>query len=103
MNRMDTTSREDLSRTLEPQGQIQQYSAKLLLAPFGQYATSLIYNPVQFNPPLGKLDKLSFTWTDSAGNVLSNIDAEWSAVLNITEMLDVATAGSSLARLPAPA
>jgi hypothetical protein len=103
MNKMDTTSREDLSRTLEPQGQIQQYSAKLLLAPFGQYATSLIYNPVQFNPPLGKLDKLSFTWTDSAGNVLSNIDAEWSAVLNITEMLDVATAGSSLARLPPPA
>jgi len=92
VNRVDTTAKENISATLESTGQTKAYYGKLLLAPFGSYAQTMIMNPITFNPPLGRLDKLTFTWYDITGNVIDNSDCEWNAVIQIVENMDVAKA-----------
>ena len=98
MNRMDTTALENLSVTHEPTGIVNQYAAKLLLAPFGNYATTLIQNPIQFNPVLQSLDRLSFQWTDTAGTTLNNTECEWNAVVQIQEHITAPKVGSTIPR-----
>ena len=98
MNRMDTTALENLSVTHEPTGIVNQYAAKLLLAPFGNYATTIIQNPIQFNPVLSSLDRLSFQWTDKAGNQLNNLECEWNAVVQIQERITAPKVGSTIPR-----
>ena len=49
-------------------------------------------NPISFNPPLGRLDKLIFTWYDVNGTIIDNSDCEWNAVIQIVENNDVAKA-----------
>ena len=85
INRVDTTAKEDLSATHESTGETKAYYGKLLLAPFGSYAQTMIMNPISFNPTLGSLDKLTFTWYDIANNVIDNSDCEWHAVIQIVE------------------
>ena len=99
MNRMDTTALENLSITHEPTGIVNQYAAKLLLAPFGNYATTIIQNPIQFNPVLQSLDRLSFQWTDTAGTTLNNNECEWNAVVQIQERITSPKVGSTIPRL----
>jgi hypothetical protein len=89
MNRMDITAKEKLSETLEPRGTTKAFHAKLLLASFGSYAQTLISNPLSFSPSLGRIDKLTFQWTDSLGTVLNNADCEWNAVIQIVEHRDI--------------
>lgn len=96
LNRIDTSGKENLSATREPTGQVGGYNTKLLLTTFGGYAQTAINNPIQFNPPLGKLDRISFQLMDTTGTVISNIDCEWNAALQITEILDQPTIGSSI-------
>ena len=92
VNRVDTTAQENLSATLESTGQTKAYYGKLLLAPFGSYAQTMVMNPISFNPPLGRLDKLSFMWYDTnTGQVIDNSDCEWSAVVQIVENIDIVT------------
>jgi hypothetical protein len=92
VNRVDTTAKENIAATLESTGQTKAYYGKLLLAPFGSYAQTMIMNPITFNPPLGRLDKLTFTWYDITGNVIDNSDCEWNAVVQIVENMDIAKA-----------
>ena len=101
MNRMDTSSQENLRITHEPTGQTNQYAAKLLLAPFGQYATTLIQNPIAFNPTLTSLDKLSFQWVDLNGSQINNADCEWNMVVQIMEQVTQATPTSVIPKAPA--
>jgi hypothetical protein len=98
MNRMDTTALENLSVTHEPTGTVNQYAAKLLLAQFGNYATTIIQNPIQFNPVLQSLDRLSFQWTDTAGTTLNNNECEWNAVVQIQERITAPKVGSTIPR-----
>jgi hypothetical protein len=98
MNRMDTTALENLSVTHEPTGTVNQYAAKLLLAQFGNYATTIIQNPIQFNPVLPSLDRLSFQWTDTAGTTLNNNECEWNAVVQIQEHITAPKVGSTIPR-----
>ena len=91
-NRLDTTGPENLQQTRETTGLVGKYNMKLLLNTFGNYTQTAIMNPIAMNPPLGKLDRISFTLLDMNGNVLNNMDCEWNASLNITETLDVTTA-----------
>ncbi len=93
MNRMDTSAKEKLSATQEPTGATKAFHAKLLLANFGSFAQTLISNPLSFNPPLGRIDKLSFEWVDVAGAVIDNSDCEWNAVVQIVEKKEVAEIG----------
>jgi len=102
MNRIDTTGKENLQETREPTGMVGQYNMKLLLNNFGGYAQTAIINPVGLNPPLGKLDRISVQILDLAGNVIDNSDCEWNACLQITELIDQPTAGSSLIRYNKP-
>jgi hypothetical protein len=95
MNRIDTSGKENLAATREPTGGVSQYNTKLLLTTFGGYAQTAINNPIQFNPPLGKLDRISFQLMDTAGNIINNADCEWNASLQITEQMDGPTADST--------
>jgi hypothetical protein len=87
MNRMDFGGKENLRETNEPTGSILGYNAKLLLNTFGNYAQTIIQNPVYFNPPLLKLDKLSFVWFDTAGTAITNAECEWNAAIQIVESM----------------
>jgi hypothetical protein len=89
MNRMDTGAKENLSQTMEPTGATKAFHAKLLLAPFGSYAQTLVSNPISFYPPLGRMDKLTFTWVDVTNATINNADCEWNAVIQIVEKKDM--------------
>ena len=89
MNRMDTGGKEKLSATMEPTGFTKAFYGKLLLAPFGNFAQTLVSNPVSFYPPLGRMDRLTFTWVDIAGATINNADCEWNAVVQISEKRDM--------------
>jgi hypothetical protein len=89
MNRMDTGAKENLSATQEPTGFTKAFHGKLLLAPFGSYAQTLVSNPISFYPPLGRMDKLTFTWVDTTGATINNADCEWNAVVQIGEKIDM--------------
>ena len=90
VNRVDTSGKEKLSATHESTGSTKAYYGKLLLAPFGSYAQTMVMNPIVFNPPLGRLDKVTFTWYDVTNNIIDNSDCEWNAVMQIVESIDIA-------------
>jgi len=85
INSLDVTSSENLSLTRESTGSVKEYYGKLLLGDFNTYSRTFVSNQVTFNPPIAKLDKLSFEWVTPAGVRLNNNDCEWSASLAITE------------------
>jgi len=89
MNRMDTGAKENLSATQEPTGFTKAFHGKLLLAPFGSFAQTLVSNPISFYPPLGRMDKLTFTWVDITGATINNGDCEWNAVIQLSEKKDM--------------
>jgi hypothetical protein len=90
MNRMDTSGKENINLTKDPQGIVKAYHGKLLLANFGSYAQTLVTNPISFNPPLGRLDKIQFAWYNTNGTVVDNSDCEWTMVVQIVEQKYVA-------------
>ena len=92
-NNVDITGKENLSATRESTGETKSYYGKLLLAPFGSYAQTMIMNPITFNPPLTSLEQLSATWYDNTQNVIDNADCEWSATIQIVENVNIATLG----------
>jgi hypothetical protein len=85
LNKMDISQPENFAETLETTAQSGRYNSKLILNSFGSFATTFVQSPVTFNPPLGKLDKLSFSWYNSAGVLLNNADCEWSGSVQIVE------------------
>jgi hypothetical protein len=99
MNRLDISRQEDLSVSHDTQAESQLYICKLLLNNFGTYATTVVQNPVIFNPPIGKLDKLSFSWYDKTGVIINNDECEWSGSIQVVESMDLATNDSSIPKL----
>jgi hypothetical protein len=95
MNRLDITTKENLAITQDSTAQPNLYNCKLLLNNFGTYATTFVQNPVYFNPAIGKLDKLTFSWYDITGQIIDNSECEWSAAVQIVERLDVASPDST--------
>lgn len=85
MNRLDIGAKENYKLTRDPTGTVQGFNSKLLLTNFGNFANVVIQNPVEYNPLLPRLDKLTFNWTDSKGTTLNNNDCEWTIVVNIRE------------------
>ena len=96
INSLDITSSEDLSVTRESGGSVKEYYGKLLLGDFNTFSRTFVSNQVTFNPPIAKLDKLSFEWITSAGLRLNNNDCEWSASLAITEYGNTQTLDSMI-------
>jgi hypothetical protein len=99
MNKLDISGKENLAESREPTGGVNQYNTKLFLTTFGGYAQTAIMNPISFNPPIAKLDKFSFTLTDTGGAVIDNQDCDWNATLQITEMLETANQTSTFITL----
>jgi hypothetical protein len=85
MNKMDISQPENFSQTQDTTAQSGLYNSKLMLNSFGSFATTFVQSPVTFNPPVGKLDKLSFSWYNSSGVLLNNSDCEWSGSVQIVE------------------
>lgn len=85
LNKMDISQPENFAQTLETTAQSGRYNSKLILNSFGSFATTFVQSPVTFNPPIGKLDKLSFSWYNSAGVLLNNNDCDWSGSVQIVE------------------
>jgi hypothetical protein len=85
LNKMDISQPENFAETLETTAQSGRYNSKLILNSFGSFATTFVQSPVTFNPPVGKLDKLSVSWYNSAGVLLNNNDCEWSGSVQIVE------------------
>lgn len=90
MNRMDISQPENFAQTLNTTAQSGLYNSKLMLNNFGSFATTFVKSPVLFNPPVGKIDKLSFNWYDSKGILLNNNDCEWSGTVQIVESVNIA-------------
>jgi hypothetical protein len=89
MNRIDFGAKENLSQTMESQGAIRGYNGKLLLNTFGNYAQTIIQNPVYFSPSLLRLDKMSFQWIDTVGIPIVNAECEWNAAIQVVEEVPV--------------
>lgn len=85
MNKMDFGGKENLKETTDSTGQINGYNGKLLLNTFGNYAQTIIQNPVYFNPPILKLEKLTFQWYDTTGSLITNTECDWNAAIQIVE------------------
>lgn len=99
MNRLDISRQENYSVSHDTQAESRLYNCKLILNNFGTYATTVVQNPVLFNPPIGKLDKLIFAWYDRNGALINNDECEWSGSIQVVETVDVATADSSIPKM----
>ena len=99
MNTLDISRRENFATTHDTQAESKLYNCKLMLNNFGTYATTLVQNPVFFNPPIGKLDKLTFTWYDPTGAVIDNTECEWSGAIQVVESVDTATNDSTIPKM----
>lgn len=88
MNRMDTGAKENFQLTQQTTGTTKAYHGKLLLANFGSYAQTLISNPLVFQIPIPKIDKLTFIWQDTLGQTINNNDCEWDVVVQIVEQIE---------------
>jgi hypothetical protein len=99
MNTVDHTDLENTKVVQDPTGQVSHYFGKLLLNNFGCYAQTFIEAPKHFHPILGRLDRLSFEWTDRHGVVLNGPDAascDWHMTVRIIEVKDKAKDTSTL-------
>ena len=96
MNTVDASAKEYLNQSQDTFGQSGAYFAKLLLNTFGSYCQTFVQAPKIFNPALGKLDKLHFTWMDKNGITIDNADCEFTVVLQVTETVDVLDDSSTL-------
>ena len=100
MNQIATGDKENLKQSQEPTGSIKAYFGKLLLNTFGSYSQTLISNPITYQTPLSKVDKLSFTWLDSTGTVINNNDCEWNAVIQLVEQITFVRVDSNVLYIP---
>jgi hypothetical protein len=85
MNKMDFGGKENLKETTDSTGQINGYNGKLLLNTFGSYAQTIIQNPVYFNPPILRLEKLTIQWYDTTGALITNTECDWNAAIQFVE------------------
>ena len=85
MNKMDVSKPENFAQTRDTTAESGLYNSKLMLNNFGSFATTFVQSPVTFNPPVGKIDTLSFNWYDANGILLNNNDCDWSGTVQIVE------------------
>ena len=85
MNRLAFGGRENLAITHNSTGEVKQYNAKLLLNNFNTFSQTVIQNPANFSPAIGRLELMSFEWVNLAGDTINNDNCDWNISLQITE------------------
>jgi hypothetical protein len=113
LNNMDVAMNENYNMSNETTGQVKHVAAKILLngltAGPNVTAQTVIQNPVTFNPPLGKLDKLSIRllFDDAALTpveyffpFLGSSLFEWDATYQIDEEVCDITTNSNMNSIP---
>ena len=88
LNCMGVSAKEDTSQTLETFSEERKYFAKILLNNFGGFCRAAVQMPKDFNPTLGKYDKISLQLVDRNGLPIDNVDCDYDIVLQITEVMD---------------
>jgi hypothetical protein len=86
MNRLAVSNKENLAETHDPSAEDLKYFSKILLNDFASYCSAAVQQPIQFSPPLGKLDTISFQLVDKNGVQINNVDCEYDVVLEISEI-----------------
>ena len=95
-NMMGVSSKENLAETQESRGQDAKYFSKILLNNFGSFCRAAVQMPKQFQPVLGKYEKITCELVDANGNAIDNPDCNYDFVLEITEITNTPTDNSSL-------
>jgi hypothetical protein len=95
-NMMGVSSKENFSETQESRGQDAKYFSKILLNNFGSFCRAAVQMPKQFQPVLGKYEKITCELVDANGNPIDNPDCNYDFVLEITELTNTPTDNSSL-------
>jgi hypothetical protein len=88
LNCMGVSAKEDTSLSLEAFSEERKYFAKILLNNFGGFCRAAVQMPKDFNPTLGKYDKISLQLVDRNGQQIDNVDCDYDIVLQITEVID---------------
>jgi hypothetical protein len=88
INTIDTSDKEYLNKNRDATGRNKAYFGKLLLNTFGSYSQTFIQSSKGIVVPLGKLDKLAFSWYDANNNQILNPDCEFNIVIDVAESLD---------------
>ena len=83
---MAVSGKENLSETLESQGQDTAYFTKVILNDFAAYCRAGVQLQKDFEPVLGKFERITCQLVDKNGNQLSNTDCEFDATFSITEL-----------------
>lgn len=96
LNELGVSGKEDLAMCQDSAGQGAKYFSKIILNDFASYCRTAIQAPKNFNPALGKFDKLSCQLIDRNGNQINNVDCEYDFVLEVTEILNGPKADASL-------
>jgi hypothetical protein len=87
MNKLDFGGRENLSVTRDSTGATKTYYGKLLLNNFNAFSQTLVQNPVTFQPPISRLESVSFQWLNFDGTQVNNTNCEWNISISVTEQL----------------
>jgi len=88
LNNLGVSGKEDLAMCQDSAGQGAKYFSKIILNDFANYCRTAIQAPKEFNPVLGKFDRLSCQLVDRNGNQISNVDCEYDFVFEVTEVLN---------------
>jgi hypothetical protein len=95
-NMMGVSSKENFAETQESRGQDAKYFSKILLNNFGSFCRAAVQMPKQFQPVLGKYERITCELVDANGDPIDNPDCNYDFVLEITEITNGPTDNSSL-------
>jgi hypothetical protein len=96
INALSVSGKECRECCQDSAGEDDKYFSKILLNGFGGFCRTAVQLPKQFNPILGKYETVSCQLVDRLGNQIVNTDCEYDFVLEITEITNTTTDGSSL-------
>jgi len=95
-NCIDSSDKENLSKSREANGITGGYFGKLLLNAFGNYSQTFVQSAKLMPAIIPKVDQLRFSFVDSRNNKLFNLDSEFNVSVEITEVMEVLDTKSGL-------
>ena len=96
VNCIDSSDKENLSKSRDANGITGGYFGKLLLNAFGNYSQTFVQSAKFMPAIIPKVDQLRFSFVDSRNNKLSNLDSEFNVSVEITEVMEILDVKSGL-------